>query len=160
MPSTGPYGGNMNATERDQMKKRLEQLAWLMDSSIPLPGLRARIGIDPLIGLIPGFGDTVGALISSYIIAQAARLGAPRSILIKMAFNVATDTIIGAIPGVGDLFDFGWKGKPAQCTASCELRGAAPQGSRNQPSVCAASRSVPARVHCVRGGGCRPGWRG
>ena len=91
------------------MQRQLEQLAWLTDSAIPIPGLNARIGIDPLIGLIPGFGDTIGAVISSYIIAQAARLGAPRSILIKMAFNVVTDTIIGAIPGVGDLFDFGWK---------------------------------------------------
>ncbi len=96
--------------DRRRLKhRRLERLAWLLDSSIPLPGLNFRIGLDGLLGLLPGFGDTLGALASSYILAEAGRLGAPRPVLLKMAFNIALDAILGAIPFLGDLFDFAWK---------------------------------------------------
>lgn len=99
----------MNSTDRERARKRLDQLAWLTDNSIPIPGLNARVGIDPLIGLLPWVGDALGALLSSYIIMEAARLGAPRSVLLKMAFNTALDAVVGALPGLGDLFDFFWK---------------------------------------------------
>ena len=99
----------MNSTDRERARKRLDQLAWLTDNSIPIPGLNARVGIDPLIGLLPWFGDALGALLSSYIIMEAARLGAPGSVLLKMAFNTALDAMVGALPGLGDLFDFYWK---------------------------------------------------
>ena len=99
----------MNSTDRERARKRLDQLAWLTDNSIPIPGLNTRVGIDPLIGLLPWVGDALGALLSSYIIMEAARLGAPRSVLLKMAFNTALDAVVGALPGLGDLFDFFWK---------------------------------------------------
>lgn len=89
--------------------RRLEDLAWLLDSAIRIPGLGLRFGLDAILGLFPGFGDALGALASSWIIAAAGRLGAPRAVLLKMAFNVAFDTLIGTIPLLGDLFDFGWK---------------------------------------------------
>jgi hypothetical protein len=89
--------------------KRLERLAWLLDNCIPIPGLNYRIGLDGIVGLIPGIGDALGAMLSSYIISESARLGAPKSILIKMAFNVAIDALLGAIPLFGDFFDFTWK---------------------------------------------------
>ncbi len=95
--------------EQLRIRQRLEKLAWLLDSSIPLPGLNFRIGLDGLLGLLPGFGDILGSLASSYILAEAGRLGAPRSVLLKMAFNIAVDAIVGAIPLLGDLFDFTWK---------------------------------------------------
>ena len=95
--------------ERETTRKRLERLAWLTDNSIPIPGTGARVGIDPLIGLVPWIGDAMGAVISSYIISEAARLGAPKSVLLKMAFNVFLDALIGIVPAVGDLFDFAWK---------------------------------------------------
>ena len=95
--------------ERETTRKRLERLAWLMDNSIPIPGTGARVGIDPLIGLVPWIGDAMGAVVSSYIINEAARLGAPKSVLLKMAFNVFLDALIGIVPAVGDLFDFAWK---------------------------------------------------
>src|SRR5690606_17510045 len=88
--------------------KRLRALAWLMDNSIPLPG-GFRIGIDALIGLFPGIGDAIGAVISTYIINEARDMGAPRSVLLRMMSNVAIDTVIGAIPFAGDLFDAGFK---------------------------------------------------
>jgi hypothetical protein len=90
-------------------RKRLELLAWLLDDSIQLPGLNMRIGIDGLLGLIPGLGDVLSALISSYIVAEASRLGASRAILLRMSGNVLVDTVIGSVPFIGDLFDLGFK---------------------------------------------------
>lgn len=89
-------------------EKRLRRLAWLMDSSIPLPG-GYRIGLDGLVGLIPGIGDAAGALVSSYIVVEAGRLGAPKSLLVRMGFNVLLETLIGTVPLLGDLFDFVYK---------------------------------------------------
>lgn len=87
---------------------RLERLAWFMDQAIPLPG-GFRIGIDGLIGLIPGIGDTVGGLISLTIVVEAKRLGAPTGLLLRMLWKIFVEWIIGCIPLVGDLFDFGFK---------------------------------------------------
>lgn len=94
---------------RPNPPKRLDRLAWWLDQAIRIPGTNFRIGLDGLIGLIPGFGDAASGVISSYIIAEAARLGAPKSTLIRMGFNVVIDTLIGMIPLAGDLFDFVWK---------------------------------------------------
>lgn len=88
--------------------QRIRQLAWLLDNSIPLPG-GYRIGLDPLIGLIPGLGDAIGAAISAFIINEARLLGAPGSVLLRMSGNVMIETLIGAIPFAGDLFDAGFK---------------------------------------------------
>jgi hypothetical protein len=91
------------------IRERLRRVAWLLDNSIQLPGTNFRVGIDSLIGLIPGFGDAIGALLSSYIVAEAARLGIPKATLIRMSLNVALETIIGMIPIAGDVFDMAWK---------------------------------------------------
>ncbi|MGK2906933.1 MAG: DUF4112 domain-containing protein [Desulfuromonadales bacterium] len=99
----------MVANDKDKTRRRLERLAWYLDNSIPIPGLNARIGIDPLLGLLPGIGDTIGALLSSYILAAAARLGVPKTVLLKMAFNIAVEAVFGALPVLGDLFDMAWK---------------------------------------------------
>lgn len=74
-----------------------------------MPGTPFRIGLDPIIGLVPGLGDVAGAVLSGYIITIGARLGAPPLVLIRMIGNVAIDMAIGSIPLLGDLFDFGWK---------------------------------------------------
>lgn len=99
----------MRAAGTDKSRKKLERLAWFLDSSIKVPGFNARFGLDGLIGLIPGVGDAIAALISSVVISEAARMGAPKVLLLKMAFNVLVDSVVGAIPLVGDLFDFAWK---------------------------------------------------
>jgi hypothetical protein len=88
--------------------RRLRALAHLLDDAIPLPG-GYRIGLDPIIGLIPGLGDAIGALLSTYIINEARSLGAPRSILMRMIGNVFTEALIGAVPFAGDLFDAAFK---------------------------------------------------
>lgn len=94
---------------KDAPRKRLKRLAWFLDSSIRLPFLNYRIGADGVIGLLPGIGDTLGALFSSYIVLEAAKLGTSKSVLIRMMLNIALETIVGLIPVVGDIFDMGWK---------------------------------------------------
>ena len=91
------------------VRTRLARIAWLLDSSIPLPGTRFSIGLDAIIGLVPGFGDLVGVLLSSYIVREAAQLGAPRSVLLRMAWNVAVEGVVGMVPLFGDVFDAAWK---------------------------------------------------
>lgn len=86
----------------------LRRLSHWLDAVIRLPG-GFRIGLDGLIGLIPGVGDAAGAVIASYIIGQAARLGVPTSVLLRMIGNVLLEALIGVIPFLGDLFDFVWK---------------------------------------------------
>ena len=88
---------------------QVELIADVLDRAIRIPGTNMRVGIDPLLGLIPGVGDVIGAGVSGYTMLLAARLGAPKSVLVRMLANVAIDSAIGAIPAVGDLFDFAWK---------------------------------------------------
>ncbi|HEX8241993.1 MAG TPA: DUF4112 domain-containing protein [Longimicrobium sp.] len=89
--------------------RRLDTLAYLLDNSIPIPGTGARFGLDALIGVIPGIGDAAGALLSCYIVFEAARLGAGFPVIMRMLLNVAIETVVGAVPLLGDLFDAGWK---------------------------------------------------
>jgi hypothetical protein len=107
-PSTGSVTPRLTEAERHRLE-RVERLATLLDNAIPIPGTRFRIGLDPLLGLLPGLGDALGALASAWILVEAARLGASRIVLTRMLYNIAVDTLVGAVPGAGDLFDFVWK---------------------------------------------------
>src|ERR671917_2500156 len=88
---------------------RITALTKLLDSAFLIPGLNRRVGIDAVIGLVPGIGDAVSTLLASYIIWEARQLGLPRWKIARMMGNVAVDTAIGAIPLVGDLFDVAFK---------------------------------------------------
>lgn len=90
-------------------RRRLARVAWLLDSSIPIPFIKFRIGLDALLGLIPGIGDLLGVVMSSFIVREAARLGAPPALLTRMTFNVALEGIVGMVPLLGDIFDAAWK---------------------------------------------------
>lgn len=79
-----------------------------MEGMIPLGG-RYSIGLDPIIGLIPGLGDLITTLVGSTIVVQAYKAGIPKATLLRMAANVGIDAVVGAIPFLGDLFDFAWK---------------------------------------------------
>lgn len=85
----------------------IEHLAWLMDSSIGIG--RWSIGLDGLLGLAPGLGDVAGGLISMAIVMRAVRAGVPRIAIARMVANIAIDTLVGAVPLAGDLFDFAYK---------------------------------------------------
>jgi hypothetical protein len=89
--------------------RRVNVVASVLDDAIRVPGTNFRFGVDPLVGLIPGLGDLLGGAASAYIILEAARAGAPSSVLLRMAMNVGIDTLIGGLPILGDLFDFAWK---------------------------------------------------
>lgn len=91
-----------------KLLERLDKMAWLMDRSIRLPG-GFRIGLDGLIGLIPGIGDTIGMLISLYLWFSARKISAPKSLQFKMLGNILLEFFVGLIPVLGDLFDFYFK---------------------------------------------------
>ena len=95
--------------KREAAVRRVDALAHLLDDSIPVPGTGMRFGLDAVIGLVPGFGDVAGALLSSWIVLEGARLGAGISVVLRMLLNVAVEAVVGAIPVIGDLFDAGWK---------------------------------------------------
>jgi hypothetical protein len=90
-------------------REQLQRLAWLLDSSIAVPGTRFTFGVEALLGLIPFLGDAAGVLLSSYILLEAARMGAPKALVFRMAVNVAIEGIVGAVPLLGDIFDAAWK---------------------------------------------------
>lgn len=92
-----------------QKLQSIESLARLMDSRFKIPGTSLGLGIDSLIGIIPGIGDTVSLGVAAYIVHQSAKLGVSKSKLIRMSLNIFIDWLIGLIPLIGDLFDWGWK---------------------------------------------------
>lgn len=94
--------------DADRRLRRLQKFAWMLDRSIPVGG-KWRIGIDPILGLIPGFGDWLGALASLYILYEGARLGVPVGVLARMAGNILLEAMFGAVPLLGDIFDFVWQ---------------------------------------------------
>lgn len=101
---SGPTRAEIEAEMR-----RLERLAHFMDSLFAVPGTSFRIGLDGIIGMVPGIGDAAGAVIALYLVNAARRLGAPRRLIRRMLVNVAIDMAIGAVPIFGDLFDFAFK---------------------------------------------------
>lgn len=84
-------------------------IALLMDNLVRVPGTQFKIGIDPLLGLIPGIGDMGAAFVSGLALVQAARNGLPKIILARMAVNILLNEIIGIVPGIGDAFSFWFK---------------------------------------------------
>jgi hypothetical protein len=89
--------------------KDLERLAHWLDSVFEIPGIRLRFGIDALLGLLPGVGDTASALASIYILQTAAKFGVSRMTIARMTVNIIVDLLVGAFPIVGDIFDVYWK---------------------------------------------------
>jgi hypothetical protein len=89
--------------------RELQHFAHLLDEAIHLPVINYKIGLEPLLGLVPIIGDVSGFALSCYIIFKAARLGLPRRLVARMVFNAFLNSLVGSIPLVGDLFDFFWK---------------------------------------------------
>jgi hypothetical protein len=87
----------------------LKRVSQLLDSAFEVPGTGFRIGLDPIVGLVPGLGDLVSPMFAILVLWQSRDLGLPRIVQLRMLFNVAIDAIAGAVPVVGDAFDFAWK---------------------------------------------------
>jgi hypothetical protein len=99
-----------------------------MDRSIPIGGIR--VGLDPVLGLIPGIGDMVSALISTTLIVQAYRAGVSKSTVLRMMVNVGIDATLGAIPILGDIFDWAFKAN----TRNLDLFRASVRGQHRKSS--------------------------
>jgi hypothetical protein len=95
----------MNITERLATLNRIRKFSRLMDSSIRIPIIGFRFGLDPIIGLIPGVGDVIDTAFSAYLIYLAARFSLPRHVLGWMIFNIGLEAVVGTVPIAGDLFD-------------------------------------------------------
>lgn len=89
--------------------RRSRALARVLDSAVGIPGTPLRVGLDAILGLIPGAGDMIAGALSGYIVLTAVRHGAPGPVIARMLGNVILDTAIGAIPILGDLFDVAYK---------------------------------------------------
>ncbi|MCS4195108.1 hypothetical protein GGP50_003347 [Salinibacter ruber] len=89
--------------------ERLDRFAYWSDDCIPIPGIDARIGLDPVIGLVPVWGDVITAIVSCYVPYEAYRVGAPPSLVFKMLVVIVLDAFSGAIPVAGDLIDAAFK---------------------------------------------------
>jgi hypothetical protein len=95
--------------KRKALEPIFKWLAYIMDEVIRVPGTKFRFGLDPLLGLIPGIGDTSSALVSAFALIQALRVGVPKILLGRMALNILLNELIGIIPVVGDAFSFWFK---------------------------------------------------
>lgn len=84
----------------------LRRFAYYMDEAFTVPGTNIKVGIDALLGLIPGIGDVIGGVLSTWIVVGALRHRVPARIIMRMIFNIAIDLVFGAVPLAGDVFDF------------------------------------------------------
>ena len=99
----------MNNIERLATLNRIRKLSRLMDTAIGIPGTKFRIGLDPIIGLVPGAGDIVDTAFSAYLIYLATRFNIPQKTLGKMIYNIGLEAVLGSVPLVGDIFDAFYK---------------------------------------------------
>lgn len=98
--SSGPW----SSLSQQDIRKLANTLARLLDVAWTIPGTRVSIGLDPLIGLIPGLGDALSNAIGSLLLVLATKAGVPRIVIVRMALNVCLNMAIGAIPVLGDAF--------------------------------------------------------
>jgi len=102
-----------STTTRDarqvEIEESLDQISRWMDGLFRIPGVGWRFGLDAIVGLIPGVGDTATTLVSFYILAAAVRYRVPKITLLRMGLNVGIDYLLGSVPVVGDIFDAFWK---------------------------------------------------
>lgn len=96
-------------SEEEAALRRARAVGRLLDEAVRVPGTDFRVGIDPILGILPGAGDAVAAGLSLYPIVEAYRMDAPGGVLAKMVALVAVDAVVGSIPVVGPLFDAVWK---------------------------------------------------
>jgi hypothetical protein len=100
---------NIERVRSVEVEESLDQLSRWMDGLFRIPGLGWRFGLDAIIGLVPGIGDTLTSLASFYILAAGVRYRVPKITLLRMGFNIGIDYLLGSVPLVGDIFDAAWK---------------------------------------------------
>jgi hypothetical protein len=95
--------------EKVEVEQSLDRLSNLLDGLFRIPGTGWRFGLDAIVGLIPGVGDTLTSVASFYILAAGVRYRVPKVTLLRMGMNIAIDYLVGVVPFFGDLFDFVWR---------------------------------------------------
>ncbi len=90
--------------QREALRTSADSLARLLDSVVQIPGTSIRVGLDALLGLIPGPGDWIANSIGTTILFLAVKLEAPKIVIVRMALNLGVNTLVGSIPGFGDVF--------------------------------------------------------
>jgi hypothetical protein len=116
-------------TDDDRTLAAVRAVAKVMDAAIEIPGTRIKLGLDSVIGLIPGVGDLIGSAISGYIVMVASNLGVPRAVIWRMLMNLGVDAVVGIVPFAGDLLDVAWKAN-VKNVALLEQALADPQAAR------------------------------
>jgi hypothetical protein len=109
MPEIIRPGGSLRRQDSALSDEQLDTLARLLDDAFAIPGTNWRFGLDAIVGLIPGIGDLITSIFSFLIVFAAWQRGLPRVTIARMVANIAVDTLVGAMPIVGDLFDAAWK---------------------------------------------------
>jgi hypothetical protein len=95
--------------KRASLDPLFKWIAVVMDDFLRVPGTKFRFGLDPIIGLLPGIGDTSSAIVSAFALISAARRGVPKILLARMSLNILINEVVGIIPGLGDAFSFWFK---------------------------------------------------
>lgn len=128
VPMRNGTQSRLESRDHQAVRQRIETLGWLLDSAVPVPFTKMRVGVDAMVGLIPGIGDIVSKGLSAWLIWEARGLGVPKVMLVRMAGNVALDAVIGVIPLIGNIWDIFFRANErnlrllARCTALPPLR--------------------------------------
>lgn len=95
-----------NRNDPAALRKRVETLEMLLERSFVIPGINRPVGLDAIVGLVPVVGDVITATMGAYLIWEARNLGMSKWQIWRMVGNLGVDTALGAVPLVGDAFDF------------------------------------------------------
>jgi len=98
-----------NNTKDNSPIKWVERVSYLMDESLKIPGTNFRFGLDPILNLIPIVGDISGFAVSGMLVLTMAKKGVSNKVIVLMVLNIVLDFVIGAIPIIGNIFDFTYK---------------------------------------------------
>ena len=121
MDTTAPYTRGMQSSIRGEVigasrserfhaaERRIERVTHALDELVGIPGTPVKVGLDPIVGLIPVVGDVISGIVGAWVIAEAARFGIPRIVLARMTVNLVVDLAIGLIPFLGDIYDFAFR---------------------------------------------------
>jgi uncharacterized protein DUF4112 len=109
MAVRGDVIGPSRAERFTAAEQRIGRVTRVLDELVSVPGTPIKVGLDPLIGLIPVAGDAFAALVGSWVILEASRFGIPKVVLGRMVANLVVDLGIGAIPLIGDLYDVAFR---------------------------------------------------